>query len=521
MASSSQQLTTNIVINAKTGNGFSKVGSVLAEMGSIVNGISQELITFGQESVQVYADYEKSMTEAEVALSTIYGRGTRELGKVMDDLDKSASQWAASTIFHTDDVGNAISNAAHAGWDYNEIMLGIPAAMELAQAGSMDLSEAVDYITKATHAAGIEFEEIPDFIDSWTYAANRSATDINGMGEAMLKMGATMQFADSTDELLTMIATLANAGTTGSDAGTLLRNSMLRLIAPTKKAKDAMAELGVESDEIEEILNDEAVAAANAKLATAGFTAYDEDTGELKGFLEIFTDLSKALDGMSEQDANEIISSIFPTRSITGAMALLQGAKDNWDGLYDELSSGSAEGYGEYAQAEAMDTLSGSIELFNSKVEELKRLVGGSLADDVSDVLGSFGEFVDDFSGLDEDGTLDAIVTALEIFATAGPAILGQRRQVVLHQAVQLRRERQYPAFVHLRREGFQAGGHFRRPASAGETHLRRTAGRTRAGNPGCGKLHCQEGPRGQGQEMQFPGPCGRRIHRAAPPPGR
>lgn len=418
----SQNLLTNIVINAKTGSGFSEVGSVLAEMGSIVNGISQELISFGKDSVDVYKDYQKNMTEAEVALSTTYGRGTRELNTVMQGLDKAASEWSASTIFHTDDVAEAISNAAHAGWDYEQIMSGIPAAMELAQAGSLDLSDAVDYITKATHAAGIEFDDLGDFVDHWTYAANRSSAGVDGMGEAMLRMGATMRMTGGTDELLVMLAELADAGTVGSDAGTLLRNAMLRLVSPTQKASDVMAELGAETSEIEEILNDEAVAAANAKLETAGFSAYD-DHGNLKSMLTIFEDLSAALDGMSEQDRNAILSSIFPTRSITGALALLDAAKEDWHGLYDDLTGGAAEGYGSWAMGMMDETLFGKIEHFESLVERLKQKTGESLASDVENVLGDLGGFVDNLNNMDS-GVFDALVSGLEIVAVSGPGII-------------------------------------------------------------------------------------------------
>ena len=168
-----QNLTTNIIINAKTGNGFGKVGATLTEMGMIVNGISQQLINFGEDSVKVYREYELSMRDAEVALSTTYGRGTQQLQNVMNQLDTAATNWAATTIFHTDDVSNAISEAAHAGWDFDRIMSGIPAAMQLAQAGGLDLSEAVNYIVKSTYAAGIGFEDLGDFIDLRPTAAPR------------------------------------------------------------------------------------------------------------------------------------------------------------------------------------------------------------------------------------------------------------------------------------------------------------------------------------------------------------
>lgn len=430
MASSAQTLTTNIVINAKTGNGFSQVGATLTELGSLVNGMSQQLISFGRESIEVYRDYEKSMRDAEVALSTTYGRSTKELAGVMSQLDTQATEWAASTIFHTDDVANAISEAAHAGWDYEQIMAGIPAAMQLAQAGSLDLSEAVNYIVKSTSAAGVEFENVGDFIDLWAYAANSSASTIGEFGDAMLRMGSTMRFAANPEELMTLIAVTANAGQVGSEAGTLIRNSMMRLVAPTKKAKEVMAELGATSEETAGLIGDEGLLAANERLAQYGFSVYDQN-GDLKNVLDIYRELYMALGEVAggfdnidrNQDALEILGSIFPTRTITEALTLLRGAADEYDGLYDAMQSGAAEGYGAYAAATMMDTLDGRIETFNSKVERLKQLVGESLSGQVGDVLGILGGFVDKLAGLD-DGVFDGLVNAMEVFAAAGPGLL-------------------------------------------------------------------------------------------------
>ena len=426
----SQTLQTIIAINAKVGNGFSEVGATLSELGSLVNGMSQKLIDFGKESVEVYRDYEKSMKDAEVALSTTYGRNTKELSQVMDNLNTSATEWAATTIFHTNDVANAISEAAHAGWDYQQIMSGIPAAMQLAQAGSMDLSEAVDYIVKSTNAAGLGFEDIDTFIDHWAYAANTSATTIDEMGAAMLRMGGTMKFAENTDEILTMLAVLADTGYVGESAGTLLRNAMIRLVAPTKNAKEAMADLGATSDEAAEALGDEELAAANARLAAHGFSLYDED-GNMKSMLDTYRDLYVALGEIAggyeniekNKDVEAILGKIFPQRSITGALALLEAASDGYGGLYDALQGGEAEGYGEYAATTMMDSLNGRIETFESKVERLKQVVGESISDELSEALGNLGEMVDSVAEMDT-GNLDALVSAAEVIAMAGPGLL-------------------------------------------------------------------------------------------------
>lgn len=425
-----QNLTTNIIINAKTGNGFGKVGATLTEMGMIVNGISQQLIDFGEDSVKVYRDYELSMRDAEVALSTTYGRGTQQLRGVMNQLDTAATNWAATTIFHTNDVANAISEAAHAGWDYDRIMAGLPAAMELAQAGNLDLSDSVNYLVKATSAAGIGFEDIGQFIDLWAFAANSSASTIGDFGDAMLRMGSTMRFAANPEELMTLIAVTANAGSVGSEAGTMIRNSIMRLVAPTQKAEKAMAELGATTLETAGLMEDESLAAANATLAAHGFSVYDSG-GNLRNVLDIYRDLYLALGdvagGFENIDRNEealsILSAIFPTRTITEALTLIRAASQEYEGLYSAMMNGEAEGYGEYASSTMMDTLNGNIEIFESKVERLKQLAGGELKPLVETAAEFGGNIIDSIAEMNP-GAFSALVDGLTVVAAAGPALL-------------------------------------------------------------------------------------------------
>ncbi len=425
-----QNLTTNIIINAKTGNGFGKVGATLTEMGMIVNGISQQLIDFGEDSVKVYRDYELSMRDAEVALSTTYGRGTQQLQTVMTQLDTAATNWAATTIFHTNDVANAISEAAHAGWDYDRIMAGLPAAMEIAQAGNLDLSDSVNYLVKATSAAGIGFEDIGQFIDLWAFAANSSASTIGEFGDAMLRMGSTMRFAANPEELMTLIAVTANAGSVGSEAGTMIRNSIMRLVAPTQKAEKAMAELGATTLETAGLMEDETLAAANATLAAHGFSVYDSG-GNLRNVLDIYRDLYLALGdvagGFDNIDRNEealsILSAIFPTRTITEALTLIRAASKEYSGLYEAMLTGDAEGYGSYASETMMDSLNGNIEIFESKVERLQQLVGGELKPLVETAAEFGGNIIDSIAEMDP-GRFSALVDGLTVVAAAGPSLL-------------------------------------------------------------------------------------------------
>ena len=339
-------------------------------------------------------------------------------------------KWAASSIFHTNDVANAISEAAHAGWDYDQILNGIPASMQLAQAGGLDLSEAVNYIVKATTAAGISFEDLSHFTDLWTFAANSSASTVGEFGEAMLRMGNTMRFVSDPEELMTLIAVTANAGTVGSEAGTMIRNSIMRLIAPTDKASKAMAELGATSDEASVLMNDQALAAANARLEAEGFSAYNAN-GELKSVLDTYRELYLSLGDIAggfdniekNSDALQILSAIFPTRTITEALTLLRSAAEGYDGLYDAMKNGEAEGYGAYAAETMMDALDGKIETFLSKAERLKQLVGEELSGQAESGLEGLGDIIDNIAGLD-DQTFSALVSGLEVIAAAGPGMM-------------------------------------------------------------------------------------------------
>lgn len=431
MASMAQMLQTNIVINSRVGNGFANVGSTLMEMSSLVSGLSQQLIDFGKESTQVYRNYESAMRDAEVALSTAYGQGSKELAQVMANLDAAATQWAASTIFHTNDVASAISNAAHAGWNYEQIMSGLPAAMQLAQAGGIDLSTAINYITKATTAAGVEFQDMGDFIDLWIFAANSSASTVDEFGQAMLRMGSTMQWASNPAELMTLIAATANAGTVGSEAGTLIRNSIMRLIAPTAKADKALHQLGATTLETAEVMNDEDLFAAYEMLAENGFQGVFDENGNMRNVLDIYTDLAAVLGGMAggvdkiskNEKTMKILASIFPTKTITEALNLINAAANGWDGLYDSMMNGEASGYGEYAATTMMDTLNGKIETFESKLERLKQLVGEELAPKLEQAMDFMGGIVDNLANMDED-KFGALVTGLTTVAALGPGLM-------------------------------------------------------------------------------------------------
>lgn len=415
-----KNLITNIIVNGQVSSSFKQMANQIMQLGQLIEPFSRPVLEFEKKSVEIYQNYEDNMLAAQFALSAQY-KSASKLAQVMDGLDNAAQQWAATTIFHTSDVSAAINEAAHAGWSFEQILSGIPKAMLIAQAGGLELSDGLDYLIKMMYATGTSFDDMDTLIDQWAKAANLSATDINELGQAFLSLGASATFGDSTQELFTMLAVLANAGTTGSKAGTLLRTAMMRVVAPTTKAEAAMEILGADIEEINEVLADENVTKAAKKLQGLGFSAYDAQ-GNLKPMLTIFTEMWGLIKDLDEEAQNEILAGIFPLRSINAAKAFMAAVGNgSMAELFKDI--GDSEGYAASGAEIMMSGLTGAIETLSSKWEEFQRTTGETLAPAIENVAGALGSVVDWLNDLDEP-TMSALVGGLTTLAGLGPTLL-------------------------------------------------------------------------------------------------
>lgn len=418
------QVTKTIVLNGRVGAEYKNMVAQVLQFGEALEQLGSKAGQFLGESLDVYKDYESNMLAAKFALSSQY-KDADKLNKVMEQLGDSAAKWAETSIFHTSDVSEAINEAAHAGWDLEKILQGIPQAMLISQAGGMELSEGLDYLVKMINSTGSGFEDAGTIVDQWAMAANSSATNIQELGDAFMALGASAQFGDSTSELFTMLAVLANVGTVGSQAGTALRNSIVRIIAPTEKANAAMELLGLETEEIEEALADQSVQKAAKKLDALGFSAYKTD-GELKPLLDIYSELYEVTKGLEEESRNEILAAIFPTRTISTAIALLEAA----NGAAVELKKNidNSQGYAKKGSEIMMSGLEGSQKLLESKWEEFKRKVGEFTAPDLEKFNTALGGILDSMNKW-PDETWEAFITGMETLAVEG-AIAGAVKTV-------------------------------------------------------------------------------------------
>lgn len=412
-----------IIISGKEDGSLAKIGNQLLSMAQQVQGISEAALNFEKESVETYRSYEDGILETRSVLQSTY-KSTASLNKDMEALEKHAQQWAETTIFGTSDVANAMANAAHAGWDYEKIIQGIPSAMLIAQAGNLELADGVDYLTKMMAATGTQFDQSTGFVNEWAKAADLAATDINEIGQAFIKLGTASRLADRNEELFAFFSVLANAGTTGSAAGTALRNVMARIVAPTNVAEEAMAALGISEEEAAEALSDldEASRQAYQRLEEMGFSAFDAQ-GNLRPFMDILTDMNILLGDMDDRTKYDFLKTLFGTKTFQYAMSLLESANDgSLLSIYDAIVGVRDSDYAMQKADTLMSGLTGSIAITESKWEEFQRKIGEILATPLEGMMDGINTLIDGLNGLDP-AILDGLTGAITTVALSAPAL--------------------------------------------------------------------------------------------------
>lgn len=283
---------------------------------------------------------------------------------------------------------------------------------------------------------GVSTDDAGEILDLMANTAQTSATDISGLYESVVNMGGVSKmFAGGNQELFTMLGILGDMGYTGSTAGIALRNMMIRLIAPTTKASDAMDQLGMTEEEmLEELddLDDEKLKQIRDFMSEKGFSVFDSQ-GKMKTFLQIFTNLDETLErldnGQLTEESLGILSAIFPTRSIAYAKNLLdfvhntdtliEDGKKTWTDYTHSADeySGSAE-----YMAESMESgIVGALNRVTAKWETLELVIGEKIAPTVEKVANKLENVIDWANGLDDE-TVERIVTVGEVIVGAAGA---------------------------------------------------------------------------------------------------
>lgn len=411
-----QKLETEIVLTGKIENSVKQLSAWLDTVGNKAISLGGQYMKIGEkllETTKLYADFDDAMRATQGKLVTA---STQDMAK----LEEQVRSWAETTRFGAVETANAVKEAASSGWELTEIYEGIPTVMTLAATAGMDLTDATEYLNSALAGLNMDMSESATLVDQWVMASNRSRASVLDMGEAMQRLGSLMTFTESSDEVLTLLSVMAEYGTKGAEAGTLLRNVMLRLIAPTAKAAETLDMLDASEEELAD-LGEMDVAAAAKAMDTLGLSVFDAE-GNLKSMIQVISELRRATNGMTEEEMYPMLAAIFPTRTMRGIMDLLRTSDEEYASIQNRIRSSG--GYASEIAALQEGGIGGSIRKLKSAFEELKLTVGEAMNPQIMKVTDALTELIQNISDMPE-GTWDFIGNIFATIVKAGPVLIG------------------------------------------------------------------------------------------------
>ena len=332
-------------------------------------------VAFGKAAISAGKDFDASMSQVAATMGLTVDQ--------INDLRDFAQEMGRTTVFSATEAADALNYMALAGYDAETSMSMLPNVLDLAAAGNFDLARASDMVTDAASALGLSIGETSVLVDQMAKTASKSNTSVEQLGDAILTIGGTAQFmTGGTSELATVLGLLADNGIKGSEAGTHLRNMLLKLSSPTKDGA--------------------------ARMKALGLSVYDAE-GKMRSMPEIFGDMSKSLSKLKDKEQVKALSEIFNTRDIAAAQALLKTTAKRWNELDSAISD--AGGAAKQMAATQLDNLAGDTTLFKSALEGAYISVSDRLTPSLRTVVQFGSKGLSDMTAAFKSGGFEGAVT--------------------------------------------------------------------------------------------------------------
>ncbi len=317
----------------------------------------------------VGADFEQQLTNAVAKFPGEIKRGT----EAFERLESTARQVGATTEFSASQAAGALDFLAMAGFNANQSIAALPGVVDLATAANLDLARATDIASDTLGAFGLMTKDTTQLTlnlarvnDVMAKTATSANVTLESLFESFKEAGPVATAAGQSIETMAAAAgTLANSGIKGAQAGTVLRNMMIRLQAPTGQAVSVLQRLGLRVSDSE---------------------------GNMRDMFDIIGDLNKATAGMADVQKANVMQVLFGAEAIAGANVLLSAGQKELNGYRQQLLQ--AEGASARMAATMRDTTQNDIKGMMSAIEGVTISLFELNRDGIRETIGGVTEWV-------------------------------------------------------------------------------------------------------------------------------
>lgn len=361
-----------------------------------VEAAGRALAGLAANTVGAGADMEQQVAN----IAAVMGRTQDEIGPLQELIQNLAIN--PNLKVNAVEAGAAIEMLARNGLALDEIMSGAAeSTVLLANATGGEFGDAADIMTDAMSLFGIEATATMDAVNGITSVVTNSKFTINDYALALAQGGGVASTVGvEFDDFNTTIAAISPLFKSGSDAGTSFKTFLQRLVPSSSAAEDAMAELGLITEENQNLFFDyegNLLSMANISTVLANATADLSEEERNMALSTIFgSDAMRAAAGVIDAGGQSMMTAAEMAErlgiSIDEANAMIEDGVTNFDVL--KVSMGNTDAL-ESAETR-MNTLSGATEVLDGLIEGFGLQMGTAMLPAVRSAVDALSQLAED-----------------------------------------------------------------------------------------------------------------------------
>ncbi|MBG1520820.1 phage tail tape measure protein [Staphylococcus aureus] len=367
---------------------FSSIGDKMTSLGrTMTMGVSTPITLGLGAALKTSADFEGQMSRV--------GAIAQASSKDLKSMSNQAVDLGAKTSKSANEVAKGMEELAALGFNAKQTMEAMPGVISAAEASGAEMATTATVMASAINSFGLKASDANHVADLLARSANDSAADIQYMGDALKYAGTPAKaLGVSIEDTSAAIEVLSNSGLEGSQAGTALRASFIRLANPSKNTAKEMKKLGIHL--------------SDAK-------------GQFVGMGELIRQFQDNMKGMTREQKLATVATIVGTEAASGFLALIEAGPDKINSYSKSLKNSNGES--KKAADLMKDNLKGALEQLGGAFESLAIEVGKDLTPMIRAGAEGLTKLVDGFTHL--PGWVRKASVGLALFGAAiGPAVL-------------------------------------------------------------------------------------------------
>ena len=334
-------------------------------------------------SVGKFAEFDQGMSNVQAA--------THESAENMQLLREAAIQAGADSVFSATEAAAGVEELAKAGVSVKDVLGGgLTGALDLAAAGEISVADAAETAASTMTQFGLKGADVTHIADLLAAGAGKAQGGVSDLSGALNQSGlVASQMGLSVEETVGTLANFASAGMIGSDAGTSFRNMLLRLANPTGEAATLMDQLGL---------------------------SFYDSQGQFIGMEATAGQLQDRLSGLTEEQRNAALASLFGQDAIRAASILYEGGAESVAEWTDAVND---SGYASETAATRLDNLKGDWEAMTGALDTALITMGSAADGPLRGLVQGLTGVIDAFNAL-PDGVQQSVLVIGGVLAAVG-----------------------------------------------------------------------------------------------------